>query len=686
MIGENPSLADVLPILMRRKRRMLLSGLAVACFAFGITRMLPLRYASEGNLIIEHPSADDGKSPTVLNSVLTQVDVLQSKALIRRSIHSLARTDGMVPILRLPRAVAAFIQDAREQVSKLFKSDEDEDNDPLADKVNYIQDHLRVESKDSSSVISVKYEAGTPQAAAAVVNAIMATYVSTVGDARDATIVKSDSWISQQMAANWREVEAAELRVTQFMKENRNLTEVQGSLTATLQLSRDQAQLAIAREDLARQQAALSTITRSKGAGAEETLNSKSVQALKEVEAKTLEQINTLYELDPRRQSLQNKLAGTRGLINSETAAVVASVSRGVEIARVRVQVLEAATQKETEAAQVSTVATITLKQLTNDLEAKRQLYVEFLKGAGQAQLSAMRAPTARILFQGVPPRKPVQSLGLVSLVFGFFAGVVGSAGITTMRAAFGRKLTSTNDMTIITGLPVIGGLPDLSFARSGNGLIPQTQPIMTETFRGLWLAMRTQDNEGGGILVTSSEIGEGKTTMTAALGRSFADDGFRVLLVDADLRRPSLDKVFNLKPKLYLESVLDGSATLNEAVVNDQKSGLAWVFSNGTNKNPIKALTSEQFKDFLYEARQLYDFVILDSAPILEVADPIVLASLCQHIVYIVEAGRVTNELVAAALQRFGKEDRHKIFILMTRVRSGDLNKLDYYSGYASA
>ena len=688
MIGESFSLASALPIVLRRKKLIIASGLVTACLAFGVTRLLPLRYVSEGSLIIEHSSGEDAKSPTVLNSVLTQADVLQSKALIRRSVQSLPSTEGLVPTLRLPLPVLNYVMVVQDYVSKLLRSDDDENqaNDPLVDTANYVQEHMRVETKDSSSVISIRYEAGSPAAAAAMVNAIMSTYVSTVGNAREVTAGNTDQWISKQMAASWRDVEAAEQRVTQFMKQNPNLTEVQGSLTSNLQLSRDKAQLALAREELARQQAAYNTIVRSGGAGADETLNSKSIQALKEIEAKTLEQINSMYESDPRRLSLQSKLNGTRALIKSESAAVIASIARAVEIARARVQALENSSQAETESAQVSTVAAATLKQLTNDLEAKRQIYVEFLKGAGQAQLAAVRAPAARIMFQAVPPSKPTKVSGALALLLGFFGGSLAAAGLITIRSSLGTTVSSTNDMTVITGLPVFGSLPVLEFPHAGNKLLPRSQPIVTETFRGMCLAMRTPQNDGGAILVTSSEIGEGKTTTAAALARSFADDGFRVLLVDADLRRPRLSRIFDLKPKQFLESVLDGTAELDDAVVHDTKSDLAWICSNGSSKNPVRALSSEQFRKFLDHCKQVYDFVILNSAPVLHVVDPILLAGLCQHIVFIVQSGRLSSELVGAAIQRFGKEDRGKIFTLLTRVRAGDLDARDYFSGYASA
>ena len=197
--------------------------------------------------------------------------------------------------------------------------------DAETEKITYIQDHLRVEAKDNSSVISVQFEAGAPDTAAAVVNAIMTTYISTIGAARDAEIAKADQWISQQMAINWKEVESAEQRVTQFTQQNKNITEVQGALTATIQLSKDQGQLAIAREELARLQASLDTASQSGGAGTEETLNSKSVQALKELEAKTLELTYALSPSDPRRAPLKERVDGLRAQINRESKLVVLS-------------------------------------------------------------------------------------------------------------------------------------------------------------------------------------------------------------------------------------------------------------------------------------------------------------------------------------------------------------------------
>ena len=151
-----------------------------------------------------------------------------------------------------------------------------------------------------------------------------------------------------------------------------------------------------------------------------------------------------------------------------------------------------------------------------------------------------------------------------------------------------------------------------------------------------MWLAMRSPQNEGTAILVTSSESSEGKTTIASALARRFADDGFRVLLIDADLRRPRLATILKLRPEGYLESVLSGDVTLDKAVVYDTKLGLSCLLANGSLENPIRALSSDHFEQLLTASRRAYDFVILDSPPVLHVADPVLLAkSLSAHHFY---------------------------------------------------
>ena len=163
-------------------------------------------------------------------------------------------------------------------------------------------------------------------------------------------------------------------------------------------------------------------------------------------------------------------------------------------------------------------------------------------------------------------------------------------------------------------------------------------------------------------------------------LARRFADDGFRVLLIDADLRRPRIASILDLSHYNELGLVLEGKVALEHGVVT--VNGLDYLLAYEQD-NPVKVLSSDQFVELLSASRRTYDYVILDSPPVLHVADPVVLAKMCQHIIFIVQAGRLSDELVREATQRFAEEDRAKMVTLLTRVPSRYLKSHDYYSGY---
>jgi polysaccharide biosynthesis transport protein len=237
-------------------------------------------------------------------------------------------------------------------------------------------------------------------------------------------------------------------------------------------------------------------------------------------------------------------------------------------------------------------------------------------------------------------------------------------------------------DLAIATGIPVVASLPEVK-GRIGNDTIKHL-PAFSETLRALCVALRpVAREEAEMVLVTSSEVGEGKTTLAATLAETYAGDGFRVLLIDADLRRPKVSAIFGLRPTQTLESVLSGKVPWTEAVVPCSQSGLHCLPANGTSRHPVSALNSQHFATMIAESKQSYDYVILDSPPVLRVADPLLLAKYCQHILFVVRAGFAQSELVSQATQRFPTADRPKVRALLTRVKPRDLDSGGYYGGY---
>jgi capsular exopolysaccharide synthesis family protein len=628
-------------------------------------------------------------------AVITQVDVVHSRQLIERVVHSLSAEDvaNLVPKPRLPAVVVQWMDAAKAEFTTLRRMVLEEAppppttlNEVEEDRVEYIQTHLKVAATEHSSVIALKFQAGSATTAANVINQIMAAYLANDLTAKNTQLAAVDQSLSEHAAQMQKDANVAETAVEKFIA-GHNLPEVQGSSTTALALSHVQEQLAVAREKLARNQAAMDTMSR--GGSAAEILDSRTIQQLKDRESQLIQQIAALTSIDPRRQPFESALNTIRGQIATESRNVVASLSRDTEIARANVKSLEASEANLESQTLGSSVAAQTLAALRTTAAAKRQLYTDFMSRAEQTRLVAAEVTSARVQYPAMPPLLPDHTSSVLSFLLGFFGGALEACAWVVMCGVMNKKVNTTNDMAAMTGLPVFGCLPEVkSAARLTKLTSADDNPLFAETLRAMWLTMRSaapDTNEATTVVVTSSDVAEGKTTVAAALACRVAADGYRVLLIDADLRRPRLANCLNLKakPKASLEALMSGSVTPDKAVVVDPSSGLHCLFADGTSANPIKVLSSEQFKSLLHATKGTYDLVILDSPPVLRVADAVMLGKLAQHILFVVAAGRLKGELVNEAIRRFAERDRAKIITMLTRVKRDEMSQQDFYGGY---
>jgi Mrp family chromosome partitioning ATPase len=131
------------------------------------------------------------------------------------------------------------------------------------------------------------------------------------------------------------------------------------------------------------------------------------------------------------------------------------------------------------------------------------------------------------------------------------------------------------------------------------------------------------------------------------------------------------------------LESVLGGVVDFESAVIRDEKSGLDFLPAAGNSSNPIKLLASPEFAVLMSRIRRSYDFVIIDSPPVLRVADALIMAESAELVLFVVGSGLVSSGSVSEAIRRFSERDRRKIMTLLTRIRSWRPDVSDYYSGY---
>jgi capsular exopolysaccharide synthesis family protein len=209
----------------------------------------------------------------------------------------------------------------------------------------------------------------------------------------------------------------------------------------------------------------------------------------------------------------------------------------------------------------------------------------------------------------------------------------------------------------------------------------PQSQ--MAESYRALRtsLLLSSLGAPPKVIMVTSARPQEGKTTTAINSAIVLAQKGVRVLLVDADLRRPSVHKTLGMGPRSGLSNVLTGNATLEQAIATSPILPNLFILAAGTPPpNPAELLASSNMKDVLNELREQFDHVVIDTPPTLSVTDAVVLSPRVDAIVLVIRSGKTTKQALRRARDILMQVNAHVTGVLLNAV---DLTSPDYYYYY---
>jgi capsular exopolysaccharide synthesis family protein len=279
----------------------------------------------------------------------------------------------------------------------------------------------------------------------------------------------------------------------------------------------------------------------------------------------------------------------------------------------------------------------IAMNQQLYDTIVKRLEEIDLIKDKTQGGYKAEILSPAGAGAKVEPKPVPIFGLGLV-------AGLLAGLGLAFLAEVSDKSFRTPEEIRRRLGLPIVGHIPflrpdevALEKARAqGVEVDPllctylQSKSVQAEAYRGVRTALyfSTQEEQLQLIQVTSPSKGDGKSTMAANLAVSIAQSGKRVLILDADFRRPRQHKIFGLPSRLGLVSVMEGTADLAEAILPTAVPNLSVLPCGPRPANPAELLTAPRFKELLEGLRERYDFVLIDTPPLLAVSDPSVVSS----------------------------------------------------------
>ncbi len=526
---------------------------------------------------------------------------------------------------------------------------------------------------DFSNVVNVSFESTDPALAAKIANDIPETYIIDQLEAKYEATEKATKWLNNQLSELKIKVEASEQAV-QTYREQYDITATKGSEIVIEQLSAINSQLIIARSERAQAEARLRQIRKLSGGSdsaietASEVLSSPIVQRLTEQEAeltRRASELSTVYGVKhPKMIQVNAEITELRNRIRQEIGKVVSGLQNEVEVARLREQSLEQSLAELKQASGQQNQESVQLRALEREAEANRALFETFLNRFKEASsTSGLQEADARVISQAkIPgaPSYPNKRRATLMIIFGAFAF---SAALVLVLEAFSPGLTNPEQMEKQLGLPAIGLIPLVKGGEPSDYALKKPHSSYGEALNSLRtsLILSNPDEAVTVVQFTSSIPEEGKSTLALSFARLLTSSGKKVILVDADLRRASLeDKIgVSATSKGLTDLVMSDGSDLREFVIQDSKSPLLIMPKGGAEYvNAIDIFSSKRMENIVAHLKKHFDYVIFDAPPIMAVSDAKILGRLVDKTVFIVRWDKTPKKVISAALKQLQDHD----------------------------
>jgi polysaccharide biosynthesis transport protein len=368
------------------------------------------------------------------------------------------------------------------------------------------------------------------------------------------------------------------------------------------------------------------------------------------------EKLETFKPGYPAMVQIKNKIVEIDRQLASEVRTIQDSLKAAFENSRN----LEAEVTKQIEGLKAEVLdlqkRSIQYNILKREVDTNRSLYEGLLQRYKEVDVaSGVGTNNVFIVDRAETPSSPSSPLLGRSLLLAFFFGL--GAGLTTayLLERLDDRINSIEELERITGLATLGIIPKVPNGTTADTQLVDPRSAMAEAYRSLGTALQFSTESGlpKTLVVTSAGPSEGKSTTALAIARHFALMGLKVLVVDADLRKPSLHSIMGLDNSIGLSNYLTGGCTPPEAFQKTDIPNLAAMTSGPLPPNAADLLASSRLFSLLSVGSEAFDFILLDGPPVMGLADAILLTSAASATVFVVSAGQTRTRMVAGALRR---------------------------------
>jgi len=644
----------------------------------------------------------------------TEVEVLQSRELAGKAVAQLAQTEPgtqlasapskslfrhLNPLNYLPEDWLATVRDYWQsskaaifgQTPPLDVGTADAETRRHRAQVDSFLAGLAVEEEFGSRIIKVEYTSRSPKHAADAANALCDAYVTNTLEVKYAGTRQAAEWLAKQVAEQRAKVEVSEAEA-ESLRQGDALVQVRGANLVSEKISAINKELLDARATVNRLQARVRQIEQLRRSPNWEDdtsalLGSQLLDGLRleqfRLEREAAELATEYGEKHPKMINIRAEIADITERIRREIDRIVAASKNELQVATARRNALQGELSGLTNQVGDLNEAEMRLREVEREATANRSLYENFLKRYNEAsvQEEVLQADARVISYAevpGTPSYPPRQKIWIGASALGIGLGL----GIVILLQLLDKGFRTAEQFQRTTGLPILAQVPITARNKSmADQVSANLYSRFSESIGQLFVAAKLSADSDApvkSVLITSALPKEGKTSTAAALARRAALFGERTLLIDCDFRRPQAGRQLNLTSHKGIAEILTGKATLEEVLQQDTEANLHFLSCGTEVKDAAVLLRSKAFASLLSDMKQRYDFVVVDSSPVLAVVDPLLVARQVDKCFLLVRWGETPRKAVVTAVKQmrdFGIRVEAAVF---TQV---DIQKQGYYS-----
>jgi len=639
----------------------------------------------------------------------TQFELLKSRALAERVVRQLNLTthpefdprQQPEPLIDIKGLLANF--DFHKVVPATLPGDL-EDPEALTEAEIFdevtraFMDRVTIAPQGKSQLVQVQVEMADANTAAIAANALANGFIESQLEATMDMSLTATNWMNSRLGELRTKLKDSEDRLQAF-REAENLVDVDGVATisaAELSLTGDR--MIDARRQRAEAESQYRQVQAMRGGGWERlatipaVLGHPLIQQFKAEQAKAQAKVEELSKrYGPRHPAMtaaRSELSAAQGSLKGQVEQIVAGIERNYQLAMANENSLQASFNANKSQIQEISRKEFQLRELQREVDGNRALYDTFMTRLKETAATAdLETANARVVDPATVPTAPVKPkkalIVAIAALLALFAGV----GLTLLLEALNNTFKSTEEIENRLNLPVLGILPQLKVKERGElarMFTSDKEKSFSESIRTIrtGVVLAGMDHPHKVMVITSSIPGEGKSTVSVNLAFALGQME-RVLLIDADLRRPTLAKSFEFPVGTPgLANLIAGTARLEECI--QQVDGIDMICAGTVPPNPLELLSSPRFAKAVEVLKSKYDRVIIDSPPTQAVSDAIVLSTFADSLLYVVKSASTHIPLVEKGVGQLLQNNAPVKGIVLNQVDIKKAKRYGYsYGGY---